>query len=156
MAANRSREEPWLWVLDISLHLNQKRLKDLASRRLQKIFGLLGILLIQRLASQKLCDFCSKHIAVMIDQVIFLHQVFMLNVLEELFEHLFWNLRLPDQLLLDRFAVWSLLWGTFTDASSEEVLAAVDQDWSVINCVNLMAYKYHAHVFCHSHRYVVH
>jgi hypothetical protein len=77
------------------------------------------------------------------------------DVLEELLEDLLGDLCLSDFLLLDGFAVGGLLGGALADAASEEVLAAVDDEGSVVDCVDLLAHEHHAHASGHSHGDVV-
>ena len=137
------------------LHALEVRFEHLPSGSLQYFLCLAGVLLVQRSSCQKFSGFGCEHVAVVVDQVVFLRSVFMRQFIQILLEEFLGDFGLADDFLIDGFAVGSGFGCHLADSSPKEVLHAVDNDGGVVDSVDLLADDHHAHALGHAHGDVV-
>jgi hypothetical protein len=141
--------------LYISLHLREEGLEHLSGGCLEQLLGLIVVLLANSIASEELRSLVGEHVAVVVDDIVFLRSVLVRNVLQELLKHLLGDLSLAKRDFLDGLAVWSGLGSVMADASTEVVLPAEYDEGSVVDGVNLLADHHHTHGAGHAHGDVV-
>lgn len=74
--------------------MREEWLKHLSSWGLQQHLGLIVVLLANALAGEELRCLVGEHVAVVVDDVVFLSSILVSDVLQELFKHLLGELSL--------------------------------------------------------------
>ena len=114
------------------------------------MLGLVVVLLVDPLAGQELCRFVGEHVAVVVDEVVFIGSVLEGDVLQEVLVDLLRDLGLSDHDFLDGLAEGSGLGRIGTDPSTEVVLLAEDDEGGVVDGVDLLPDHHHAHALGHA------
>ena len=137
------------------LHALEVGFEHLPRGGLQQFLCLTGILFVQGSSCQKLSGLGGEHVAVVIDQIVFLRGIFMRQFVEVLVKEFFGDFGLANDLFIDRFAVGGGFGCHLADSSSEEVLSTEDNEGRVVDCIDLLSDHHHAHAFGHAHGDVV-
>jgi hypothetical protein len=119
-------EHSWLWVLNSSLHLHQKRLELLTHRGVQNLFGLVNYFLGNPFSNQEFRCLICKVVAIVIDDVVLFGGVFMGNIGQELLEDLFRQLGFTHIYFLNWLSIWCFLWVIVAYSSTKVILPSED------------------------------
>lgn len=150
-----SFEHSWGRVLNGALHLHKKGFKLLTHWSVQKILCLIDNLFGDTFADKELTCFISEVITVVINHMIFFGCVFVCNFIQIIFKNFSWNLGFSHFNFFNRFSIWCLFWMIMTNSSTKIVLFSVDDEWRVVDSIDLLSDKHHAETFGHTVCYVV-